>query len=675
MRAVAVLAVFANHLFDWPPGGFVGVDVFFVLSGFFITGLLIRERTATGALSFRNFYLRRVKRILPSALLVLIATVAGAFALFPETRARSTLLDALYAAVFASNFRFQAVGADYFRQGQPPSPVQHYWSLSIEEQFYFVWPGLIVLIFAAIGGLRRRGVDLPGQWGLFGVMAVMVAGSFTWAVYLSVHDPVSAYFSSLARVWELGVGALLAIAGPLVARIGRDFRPMLAYAGLAGVGASLFLVNPTVRFPAPWAALPVLATALVVAAFHGSPVRSVALLTNPVARWFGDTSYTLYLWHWPVVIMLQSLLAKGPLFYLLAIVLVLGLTAATYRFYESPIRESDWLTDVRPDRWLTPRMWGMAGVAAAVAVVVSLSVMTYTTPSWQAQKVAAAALPPGTPVGACFGAPAMVTPGCVLRDPDVPLRPPVDLYADDNAEAEVGDCYRVAREGEDAGPMKPCEYGHSGPDAKRIAFVGDSHALAMLPALWPILDRNKWRLTTYLGSKCLLSDPAPVLCEPVLGPVRAELAAKKYDLVLTTNFDKGFPVDQYRKAWAPLLAAGTRVAVIADNPRTSPDAMSCLMRFTFGRDKTGECGVPRAAAFPPEEDLVAAAEGLPGVSTIDFTRFYCDDDWCPSVIGNVIVYRDVNGAGNNSHITQTFARTLAPALEEELCRALAGGRP
>jgi peptidoglycan/LPS O-acetylase OafA/YrhL len=156
MRAIAVLTVFANHLFDWPPGGFVGVDVFFVLSGFFITGILIRERSTTGKLSFQRFYVRRVKRILPSAVLVLVVTVTGSYLLFPAIRAKDTLLDALYAAVFAANFRFQAVGADYFQQTQPPSPIQHYWSLSIEEQFYFVWPVLLVAIFAVTRS-RRSG--------------------------------------------------------------------------------------------------------------------------------------------------------------------------------------------------------------------------------------------------------------------------------------------------------------------------------------------------------------------------------------------------------------------------------------------------------------------------------------------------------------------------------------
>ncbi|WP_366847836.1 acyltransferase [Mycolicibacterium sp.] len=182
MRAVAVLAVFADHLFGWPSGGFVGVDIFFVLSGFFITGLLIRERTATGTISFQDFYVRRVKRILPSAVLVLVVTVILSYLLLPAIRARSTLLDSLYAALFVANFRFEALGADYFQQGQPPSPLQHYWSLSIEEQFYFVWPALLALLFILPRRGHRRGNTQAHQKWLFAAMATVVSASFGWGL-------------------------------------------------------------------------------------------------------------------------------------------------------------------------------------------------------------------------------------------------------------------------------------------------------------------------------------------------------------------------------------------------------------------------------------------------------------------------------------------------------------
>ena len=680
MRAIAVLMVFGNHLFDWPPGGFVGVDVFFVLSGFFITGLLIRERTTKGKLSFQHFYVRRVKRILPSALLVLIATVIGSYLLFPAIRAKATLVDGLYAAVFAANFHFEAVGADYFQQTQPPSPLQHYWSLSIEEQFYFVWPALLVLIFALTRGLRRSGKTWARQGGLFGGMAVVVAASFGWAMFLSATDPNSAYFSTFTRVWELGVGALVAIAGPWLANIPSAVRPGLAYLGVAGVAGSLFLIDSTVQFPAPWAGLPVLSTALVVASFHGAEVRGMFPLTNPIARYFGDTSYTLYLWHWPVITLLFAVIPKGSLFYALVLALALGLTAVTYHFYENPIRQSDWLLDAPANKdrrlpTLRPRSWGLIGGLMVVVIVMSILGIRHADMNSAVQQSSSAqddqsqvtniTQPAQTP-DPCFGAPAMVTPGCVLRNPDVRLKPSIDdFYQDDHG---LFNCFTKITAQQQK--LKSCDYGYLGPDAIRIALVGDSHAASLLPALWPILNANKWRLTTYVGNPCALRDPA-VYCEGPMAEVEAELLAHPYDLVLITNIRGQEAPVSYQKVWAPIAAAGSRIAVVADNPASSEEAIACLTRVSFGGDRTGECGTSRAEALQQPDPLVAATQLVPGTTLIDLTPYYCTADRCPSVIGNVIVYRDYKEG--NSHITATFMRTLAPAIEDGLRRALATG--
>ena len=678
MRAVAVLAVFADHLFGWPSGGFVGVDVFFVLSGFFITGLLIREITNTKKLSFEHFYVRRAKRILPSAVLVLIVTVIGSYLLFPALRAKETLVDALYAAVFVSNFRFEAVGADYFQQDQPPSPLQHYWSLSIEEQFYFVWPALLVLLFALIRKRKRRdgASNRNVQLGLFVAMTGVVTASFVWAMALSATDPNAAYFSTFTRVWELGVGALLAISGPWLARIPSAVRPTLAYLGVAGVLGSLAVIDSTVQFPAPWAALPVLSTALVVASFHGVEVRGMSPLTNRVAGYFGDTSYTLYLWHWPVIILLQAVIPTGPLFYGVALVLALGLTAVTYRFYENPIRKSDWLLDkpAPADRRIptpSPSGWALIGGVAAVAIVISILGIGYSEKIDAARALSAEATTRGEYWHArqsdgipevsdpCFGAPAMVTPGCVLRDPAVKLQPSIDEFANDSFRGERG-CYFQGKEGQG---VESCTYGYTGTDATRIALVGDSHAAQIMSALEPILDANKWQLTTYIGTTCNLKLPRKAMC-PV-DEIQKILLADPYDLVLVTGLRNQGDAADYQRAWDPIAAAGSRIAALADNPGLSEDSYLCLTRISIGGDRTGDCGTPRTEALAVPDPLIAAAALVPDATLIDLTPYYCDEDRCPSVIGNVIVYRDKKG-----HLTSTFARTLAPALADGIRGAL-----
>lgn len=638
MRAIAVLAVFVNHLFDWPSGGFVGVDVFFVLSGFFITELLIRVRVNKPKLSFRNSYVRRVKRILPSALLVLVATVVGAYMLFPAVRAKATLLDGLYAAVFAANLHFESVGADYFQRGQPSSPLQHYWSLSIEEQFYFVWPALLVMIFALIRGLGRSGKPWARRWGLFGAMAVLVGASFAWAMFLSFDDANRAYFSTLTRVWELGVGALVAIAGPWLARIPTLIRPGLAYLGFTGVLASLFVINATLKFPAPWAALPVLSTALVIASFHGAEIRGMFPLTNPVARWFGDTSYTLYLWHWPVIILLLTVTPKGLWFCVIALALALGLTAVTYHFYEDPIRKSDWLLDAASpkDRRL-PRLSrsGWAVIGLLLVMVLAFSILDIRRGGDDQRSVELTA-PDAEKVDPCFGAAAMLGSHCVLWNPDLPLRPSIDSFTSDSPAAPAdrdqlrtsSGCFRLEQM-----TLKSCTYGYMGSDATRIALVGDSHGGSILPALLPLLAANKWQLTTYVGISCQWVSPLPAQC---LGGNEIEpgLLAHPYDLVLTTaSRQSGSTAADFEKAWAPIAAAGSRIAVLAAIPAVSEESLACLTRVSLGGDRTGDCATSRTQAFAQPDPLIEATQLVPGASLIDLTPYYCTADRCPSVTG------------------------------------------
>ncbi|WP_396837015.1 acyltransferase family protein [Mycobacterium sp. ITM-2016-00317] len=689
MRAVAVLVVFADHLFGWPSGGFVGVDVFFVLSGFFITGLLLKERSRTGELSFKNFYVRRVKRILPSALLVLVVTVIGAHLLLTATRAKSTLLDALWAAVFGANINFEMQGTDYFQQDQPPSPIQHYWSLSIEEQFYFVWPWVLLALFAITRKASRRGHGWTRHWALFGSMFLIVAASFTWAMLLSSTDPNAAYFSTFTRIWELGVGALMAIAGPWLTRIPDQARPVLAYAGLAGVAASLFLIDSTVQFPAPWAALPVLSTALVIAAFHGGQVRHVPMLTNRVAEWFGDTSYTLYLWHWPVIVLLVAVIPEGPLFYALAIILALGLTAITYHFYENPIRRSDWLLDppMKTQRWQRPRLsltaWSFIGFALCAIVIVSIVGIRFSdmrAVAEQADEEFVIEVPPPlapAPVNAsrvvtppvaslpgkdpCFGAPAMTNAECALRNPDVELTPSVDKFATDGGSPT---CWTPKDQ-----PLNSCTYGYDGPDATRIALVGDSHGARVLVAIAPYLEPYKWQLTTYLGWGCAWQEPAQAPCATAMDDINRALLEQRYDLVVTTASRNGGDPAHYVRAWRPVAAGGARIAVLADNPAVSEESINCLTRVSFGADTTGECATPRSEALERRDPLEFAAERTPAATLIDLTAYYCTEDRCPSVIGDVIVYSDVGG-----HLTATYIRTLAPAIVEGIRQALSAPR-
>jgi peptidoglycan/LPS O-acetylase OafA/YrhL len=340
LRMVAVLTVFANHLWDWPRGGFIGVDVFFVISGFLITGNLLRTAERSGNVSFTKFYWNRIRRIVPAATVVLILTYFASVLVFVPFRAHDIGIDAIFAFVFMANWWFATKGTDYFTAGDSVSPLQHYWSLSIEEQFYFVWPALIFgvsLIVARKAWTHNRRMLLAS-----GLMGVIVAGSLGWALYETATFPTWAYFNTVARVWELGAGALLATAVGVLAQIPHQVKPMLSWAGLALISASVFLIgDDSTGFPAPWALLPVAGTAIIIAAGVGGEPRFQGLLRNPVSTYIGDISYSLYLVHWPVIVILGAMVDVGWRFYFGVLTLAFGLTIASYHFVENPLRHAD----------------------------------------------------------------------------------------------------------------------------------------------------------------------------------------------------------------------------------------------------------------------------------------------------------------------------------------------
>ena len=338
LRALSVLAVIGAHTVGWPRGGFVGVDVFFVISGFVITAALLRELTATGRVRLRAFAARRVTRILPAALVVLVATVTVAFVVFHRSRAEQTLLDALSAAGMAANWRMVAVGSDYFHAGDAVSPLQHFWSLAVEEQFYLVWPVLLLIVVAAVPRARRAG---SAALAVGATALIVVTASFVWALVQSTATPTLAYFSTFTRAWEFAVGALVACASPLLRLLPASLGAMLSWVGLAGIVAALVVIDPeTTGFPAPWAALPVAGAALIMAGgVPGDPRnRHLFPLTNPASVAIGNMSYSLYLWHFPLIAFAAVILPTGGI----STGIVLGATAAlaiaSYHLVEQPFR-------------------------------------------------------------------------------------------------------------------------------------------------------------------------------------------------------------------------------------------------------------------------------------------------------------------------------------------------
>ncbi len=388
LRAVAVLIVIGAHAGLSPlTGGFVGVDVFFVISGYLISRLLFLEAARTGTISLRRFYARRARRILPAATVVSLVTMVGALIWLSAQQALEVVYDVLWSTFFLANFRFSQRGIDYFAQDQSPSPMQHYWSLSVEEQFYVVWP--LLLLGCLAWTARRRGANKAPEGSSLGrlprvplltALTVMTLVSFGYAAILTHTSPITAYFSTAARAWELGVGAILALIAPAIASMmGSHLRSLIAATGLSMIAVSCIEFGVETPFPGSAALLPVLGSALVLlAGAHpdGSrPLVSRMLGWAPM-RTIGDWSYSLYLWHWPVLILATEALGRAllPAETALALVAIFGLSAATFWWIESPFRDR------------RPRSPGrsLALYPVVVALVATACVGVGSLASWQA---------------------------------------------------------------------------------------------------------------------------------------------------------------------------------------------------------------------------------------------------------------------------------------------------
>lgn len=671
LRAFAVLAVIFAHVTGWPTGGFVGVDVFFVISGFLITGLLLREHEKTGGISFRQFYKRRVKRVLPASILVLVTTTLAAVALLPKTRGDTTVMDALWSLFFAGNWRFASSGTDYFNEGVAPSPLQHFWSLAVEEQFYFVWPWLMLGIFWLVA--HRGGNQNKGGLAVGVVMIAVSIASFSWAVWETNNNHTVAYFSTFSRTWELGIGAVIAVAAPLLGRIPSGSRTVFAWLGLLGLLVSVLTITPESVFPAPWALLPVLSTALVIGSGTGGEAKHLYPLTNRVSGYVGDISYSLYLWHWPVAILLVAFLESGtPLFYLFAITLTLTLSIASYHFVENPIR---YLGSARKTKSVQAKQRksyssaGLAVLALTTLIAVGASLMVD-----RDRSLAAAEAPVMTNLSAatsdaepCRGAARMdPSSDCNHSVITSSLTPSIDDMAADQGNGY--ECWIAESE-----EMRTCAHGSSGTGGLRVALVGDSHAASLIPALTSDIDSTGWSLDTYVGNGCQWRTIAPdnKNCGSAMQQIQKRLTENEpYDVILTTASRAKFGSDYSRalqltlEAWQPAIDRGTKIVVIEDVPLVDEGALECLTRVGYDPAKT-DCSTPEGVALAQADVMVDAAAAVQA-PVVELSDLLCVDGKCPAVIGGVIVYKDAA-----AHLTATYARTMSPYVTQRIQDAIA----
>ncbi|MDP9793800.1 peptidoglycan/LPS O-acetylase OafA/YrhL [Catenuloplanes nepalensis] len=660
LRAVAVTVVVLFHGgVTALSGGYVGVDVFFVISGFLITSQLLREIGRTGRVSIASFYARRALRLLPASAFVVAATLAAAWLWLPPLRVTEIATDALTTTVYGLNYRLALAGTDYLASTAEPSPLQHFWSLAVEEQFYLVWPPLLLL---AARFRRRRGRQVD-RAAIVGVLAAVIAVSFALSLWQTRIAAPWAYFGAHTRAWELAIGALVAVAAPALARtLPRRAAVLGRWAGLAGITAAALLYTEHTAFPGYAAALPVLATALVIATGCADP-RSRLLGAAPMQA-IGKLSYGWYLWHWPVLIIgpyalgpltLPKTLGLAGLSLLLAIV--------TARRVEDPIRTMRALRE-KARRGLALG----AGLSAAVAALalVTPAVLPSTTGSGSADDTAS--LVAGQQLAD------LITRSGATESVPANLKPAIE-----DAAADIGEIYADGCDPEfaDATVRKPCMYGDPA-GTETVVLLGDSHAGHWFPAVDRIARERHWRLAVVTKSACSAATATVYLpslkrayteCDQWRRDALAYIATLDPAMVITSSnghsemLDAGPRQDEaWADAWVATFEAlpgSADLVLISDTAWPRGNVPECVSNHLT--DVTA-CHRSREEAFDDRRrrKLVADAAGAHGATVVDPAPWMCDDDVCPVIIGDVLVYKD------DSHISATFATTLAPLLAQRL---------
>lgn len=662
LRAIAVLSVLFFHIVPQVvPGGYVGVDVFFVISGYLMTGILYFEYLAKGTISLKSFYARRIRRLLPASTLVL-AVVALLIFLLPSVRWAETAKEMISSSFYVQNWWLYSNTVDYWAQDSSPSILMHYWSLSIEEQYYIVWPILFLAIISAFKFLHKY----PRQ--IFSItIAVICVASFIWSVYFTGQNQSQAYFSTFTRIWELALGGLLVIFLPYFKYVPKAIKALLGWAGLCLILFACFHFTSQTAFPGYAALLPTLGAVMVIIGGEVGEQWSVRnLLSYKPFQYFGDISYSLYLWHWPVIILYgYSGLQKGigisltDIVFMFCITLVLAHLSKV--FIEDTFRKQTgfWGKDLNAFTILT--------LSFAVAMLAANFIwINYDNRT------------PNRGQTAQYGLEEKLL-AALLDEPydaSLPLTPTLA-----EARWDKSELYALGRDPLfHESDVLPYEFGAQSDYTYHIVLVGDSQSAQWAPALERLSEKNAGlRFTVYTKSSCPFIATSHIIgrskaeqeaCATWNKDLMNELAEIKPDIVIMGIKREVDYVDiddpeaeiqslaaDYLATWNRLTAMGCKVLVIAETPILDYHAVECL---AAPGANVAKCSTARDRAVGDERllTLVMSQNKNPDVFFMDLNDRICIQKKCLPVRGQVLVFRD------RRHLTKTFVRLLAPDFAE-----------
>lgn len=604
LRALAALLVTLFHA-KWVSGGFIGVDIFYVISGFLITGLLLREIERTGTINFKEFYARRFKRLLPTSFFVLAITAVISWALIPATMRSSLGRDVIAASLYVSNYLFAWWQADYQNLDATPSPVIHYWSLAVEEQFYFIWPMLILIFFTLAKALKNRIF-------LTYFVVTITLSSFIFSIYLTETSPIWAFYSLPTRAWELGLGALLVLIPPI------KTKKFVGLFGFTLLIISAFVFNEGTAFPGLNAALPVLGTVLLLATINSWPPVLNDVANSRLFQWLGEISYPLYLWHWPLLVLPSTYLARPLEVYerVLAIIATILLADLTHRFIEEPFRSRKIASVI---------VYKKSSYVTAISVFMGVLIMFS-----NSDRIDVSGVNGSVSLAQIKARPQVYDDGCHAN------------YAQTQS--------------------AKCEYGNL--DSKKIMVLyGDSHAAQWFPALLEIANRSGYKLISLTKSACPAVDTKRndqggfkmSRCAQWRENTTKRIREIQPDVLIMSSFQYFAQPPQFkdRNAWwddgqrrllQAVKTASPQLIYVTDTPHPTRDIPACLTNNSISKCNTSE----------RSQNL-----SIQGFKVIDPNPWLCSNV-CPAVKDGVVAYRDA------SHISVDMSIALIPRLTQAL---------
>ena len=608
LRALAALLVVIYHA-DFIPGGFIGVDIFYVISGYLITGLILNEIQNSGGLNLKNFYLRRIKRLLPASVLVLIITANVSYFVLPPT-ARTDLGENVLATGFlGSNYAFAIRGTDYQNLGASPSALIHYWSLAVEEQFYLIWPIFILLI-------SRLGVHKI-KWAIFSVFTI----SLFFSIWQTQTSPIWAFYSLHTRAWELAAGALILFIPKSIKALLDKNQKILALIGLGLITYATIIFNSQTPFPGLFALLPVIGTFLLITSIGAWPKLMRQLSNNKTTQWLGAISYSLYLWHWPALLLPSIYLERALLASekILCVIITIILAHLTYKFVEQPIRSAN--LD-------TKKVFTTLTLSTVTITIIGIVFISSTTTKFYVKEI-----------------------DKTFDLEQVTMNP---IVYKDNCHAGIGETN-----------SQDCIYGETNAK-KTIVLFGDSHAAQWFPAINNIALENGYKLINLTKSSCpAISLPRPNAgtydkkeCEAWQANSIKRIKEIAPELVIVSSFshynlyDKNKLKEEIyilgqKELYKKIQNYSKHLIYLTDTPKPSKDIPGCLS------------SKPLKLCSTIERSPNKVYEGF---LKIDPYPWFCKNG-CDAINNDYVVYRDA------SHISIAAAIAATDDLRDSLVKA------